>query len=120
MIMQAIIAERDTLKAQINLIKGSSLGTIDLRPMGAGITSSQEGAVTATLMPAAQLTESERKALAAVLSLKFLEDEGWFEGERGEIRTLKSKRVVFERGFTSAIRKVLGENPQGVKDLTVQ
>lgn len=118
MIMQATIAERDNLKAEINLLKSGNVGTIDLRPIGAEIMSSSKAGVTAILMPSAQLTEDERMALKASVSPKFLVDEDWFEGERGEIRTLKSNRVVFERGFTSAIRKVLGQPQPGVKVVT--
>ncbi len=111
MIMQAIIAERDMLKSQINLIKGSHLGTVDLRPLGAKIISHPEAGPTVVLMPAAQLTEGEREALKAAISTEFLKDEGWSEGERGEIKNAKG-RILFPRGFTSAIRKILGEQPQ--------
>ena len=119
MIMQATIAERDTLKAQMNLIKGSDLGKgiIDRRPLGATILSNPATGPTALLMPAAQLNESEREALKAAISPQFLKDEGWEEGERGEIK--KGRRVVFKRGFTSAIRRILGDQPQaGVKGVS--
>lgn len=115
MIMQGIIAERDALKTQMNMIKGSNLGTIDKRPMGATILSNPAAGPTVVLMPSAQLNESEREALKAAISPAFMTDQDWEEGERGEIKTSKG-RPIFKHGFTSAIRKILGENPQpGVK-----
>lgn len=110
-LVQQVIAERDSLKAQLNLLKGTTLGSIDLRPLGASIVSDPENGPKAVLMPAAQLTEPEREALKAAISAEFLENEGWYEGERYEIRVKKSKRIVFQRGFTSAIRKLLGVEP---------
>jgi len=113
-IVQAVIAERDSLRSELNLIKGSTLGTIDLRPQGANIVSHPEAGPNVLLMPEAQLTEGEREALGAAIARKFLEDEGWEEGERGEIK--KGRRIVFKHGFTSAIRKILGDSSQpGIK-----
>jgi len=116
MIMQATIAERDSLKAQINLIKNSHPGTVDLRPLGANIVSHPEAGPIAVLMQDAALTEGEREALKAGISPEFLQDEGWVEGEHGEIK--KGRRVVFKPGFTSAIRKILGEPRSGVKEVS--
>lgn len=117
-LVQQVISERDTLRSQINLLKGTTLGTIDLRPLGASIVSDPENGPRTVLMPAAQLTESERESLRAAISPNTLYDNGWLEGERSEIRVELTGRIVFERGFTSAIRKVLGEKPSGVKDVT--
>ena len=114
-IMQGIIAERDSLKTQMNLIKGSTLGIINRRPIGATIVSNPEAGPTAILMPAAQLNEIEREALKAAISPEFLKDQEWLEGARGEIKTANG-RPLFKLGFTSAIRRILGEQPQpGVK-----
>ncbi|MCE1204922.1 MAG: hypothetical protein LWW79_10000 [Holophagaceae bacterium] len=107
-LVQQVIAERDTLKFDMNLLKGTTLGTIDMRPLGANIISDPESGPTAVLMPTAQLTPSERKALLSAISPKFLEGEGWIEGERGEIKDKRTTRIVFEMGFSSAIRKLLG------------
>ena len=114
-LVQQVIAERDTLRYDMNMLKGANLGTIDLRPLGAQIVSDPENGPMPVLMPAAQLMEDERLALKAALSPKFLEDQGWYEGDRGEIRVERTKRIVFERGYTSAIRKVLGQSQPGVK-----
>lgn len=106
-IMQATIAERDKLKAQLNVLKAHTQVTVDLRPLGAEIVSNPSGS-TAVLAMAAQLTESQREALRKAIAPQFLADQGWREGSRGEI--LNDKRwPLFDVGFASAIRKVLGE-----------
>ncbi len=114
MIMQGIIAERDTLKAQINLVKASHLGTVNLRPLGTQIVSHPKEGLVEVVIPTIDLTEGEREALRHAISPAFLEGEGWEEGERGEIK--KGRRILFKNGFTSAIRKILGDLSQpGVK-----
>lgn len=105
MIMQGIISERDSLRAQINLIKGSTIGTVDLRPLGACIVSHPDAGPSVVLMAEATLTGGEREALKASISREFLQGEGWEEGDHGEIR--KGRRVLFRPGFASAIRKIL-------------
>lgn len=59
------------------------------------------------LAPKSQLTDSERQALRKAVSDEFLESKGWREAEHGEIVTDKG-RTVFDPGFATAIRKVLG------------
>lgn len=110
MIMQGIIAERDSYRAQLNMIKGSDLGkgVIDKRPSVEPRVKISENYSTAILMPAAQLDESERDALKAAISPGFLKGEGWIEGTRGEIKNANG-RVIFNHGYINAIRKVLGE-----------
>lgn len=97
-IMQAIISERDKLKAQLNVLKANTQITVDRRPLGA--------AITATSAMAAQLTPSEREALHKAVSAHYLEERGLREGSHGEIVNARG-RTVFEVGFARAIRKVL-------------
>ncbi|BDU71421.1 gamma-mobile-trio protein GmtX [Mesoterricola silvestris] len=106
-IMQAIIAERDNLKAQVNHLKATRVETVDMRPIGATVVPTPKGTPIAILEMAAQLTEPERDALKAAISPEFLGNEGWTEGERGEIR--KGKRVIYQFGYATAIRKILGK-----------
>lgn len=117
-LVQRVIAERDSLKAQLNLLKGTTLGTIDLRPLGMNISSDPESGPRAVLMLSAQLSERERAALKGAISHQKMKDEGWVEGPQGEISVEGSKRVVFDRGFTSAMRKVLGEMPTNAMDFS--
>lgn len=107
MIMQSIIAERDRLKAELNMVKGSKLGIIDLRPLGATFHSDPKAGSMAIMMMNAQLTEPERESLLAAISPKFLCEQGWSVGERGEITNVNG-RVLFLHGFTWAIKKILG------------
>jgi hypothetical protein len=104
-IMQAIIAERDKLKAQLNVLKANVQVTVDRRPLGANVAA--PGSV-AVLAMAAQFTPSERQALQKAVSAHYLEERGLREGSHGEIANERG-RTIFEVGFARAIRKVLGD-----------
>lgn len=106
-IMQAIIAERDKLKAQLNVLKANTQVTVDRRPLGATISSAPGVPPVAVLALSAQLTPSEREALQKAVSADYLEERGLKEGSHGEIVNERG-RVMFEVGFARAIRKVLG------------
>ncbi len=108
-IVQATTAERDKLRAQVNLLKSQTVVTVDRRPLGATVAPVSPTETVAMLMMNAQLSDSERKALARAISPSFLLDQGWCEGTHGEILTNKG-RVVFDVGFAKAIRKVLAED----------
>lgn len=105
-IMQAIIAERDKLKAQLNVLKANTQVTVDRRPLGATIAAAPGMQPVTVLAPSAQLTPSEREALQNAVSADYLENQGLREGSHGEIINARG-RTVFEVGFARAIRKVL-------------
>jgi hypothetical protein len=105
-IVQAIIAERDKLKAQLNVLKANTQVTVDRRPLGATITAAPGAQPVTVLAMAAQLTPSEREALRKAVSADYLEERGLREGGHGEIVNERG-RTVFEVGFARAIRKVL-------------
>ena len=105
-IMQAIIAERDKLKAQLHTLKAHTQVNVDRRPLGATVTSAT-GAPVAVVELSAQLTPSEREALEKAVSPDYLEDRGLKEGSHGEIVNERG-RTIFEVGFAWAIRRVLG------------
>lgn len=107
-IMQAIIAERDKLKAQLNVLKANAQVTVDRRPLGATVSSAPGAQPVAVLALSAQLTPSERDALQKAVSADYLEERGLKEGSHGEILNERG-RPVFEVGFARAIRKVLGD-----------
>ncbi|MBP0623403.1 gamma-mobile-trio protein GmtX [Cupriavidus consociatus] len=106
-LMQAIIVERDKLKAQINTLKANTKVIIDRRPLGAQVVAAQGCATPLTVTAASQLTDSERQALRRAVAPEFLRDQGWRELEHGEIVNDKG-RTVFDPGYATAIRKVLG------------
>src|SRR6202140_4056562 len=105
-IMQAIIAERDKLKAQLNVLKANAQVTVDRRPLGATVAAVPHAQPVTVLAMAAQLTPSEREALQKAVSAHYLEERGLREGSHGEIVNARG-RTVFEVGFARAIRKVL-------------
>ncbi|KHK55793.1 alpha/beta hydrolase [Ralstonia sp. A12] len=107
-IMQATIAERDKLKAQLNVLKSNAQVTVDRRPLSAAVVATPASQPVTVLAMAAQLTPSEREALQKAVSTDFLKERGLREGSHGEIVTERG-RPVFEVGFARAIRKVLGD-----------
>lgn len=108
-IMQAIIAERDKLKAQLNVLKANAQVTVDRRPLGATVTAARGGSRPVTVLAmTARLTPSELEALQKAVSATYLEERGLREGSHGEIVNERG-RTVLEVGFARAIRKVLGD-----------
>ena len=107
-IMQAIIAERDKLKAQLNVLKANTQVTVDRRPLGATLSSAPGAQPVAVLALSAQLAPSEREALQKAVTADYLEERGLREGSHGEILNDRG-RMLFEVGFARAIRKVLGD-----------
>ena len=67
-IMQAIIAERDKLKSQLNVLKANVQVTIDRRPLGATVSAAPGAQPVAVLAMAEQLTPTEREALRKAVS----------------------------------------------------
>lgn len=106
-IMQSIIAERDKLKAQLNVLKAHTQVTVDRRPLGDSISSVASTSPVAVITQSARLTPSEREALQKAVSASYLEERGLAEGSHGEIVNERG-RTVFEVGFARAVRKVLG------------
>lgn len=103
-LMQTAIAERDSLKAQVNLLKSQMQIVVDKRPLGATIT--KEASSIPILLLKARLTDSERTALGNAISSKHLERVGLIIGPRGEIKSVNGK-TVFDVGFVDAIQKIL-------------
>lgn len=107
-IMQAIIAERDKLKAQLNVLKAHAQVTVDRRPLGVSTSAAPGESPLTVLALSTQLTPSEREALQKAVSADYLEERGLNEGSHGEILNERG-RTVFEVGFARAVRKVLGD-----------
>jgi hypothetical protein len=102
--VQAVVIERDKLKAELNMLKSITTLSIDRRKQASG-------SATATRCSDVgpngfELTPSEREALTRALQMSFLQGEGWSEGPNGEIVNERGRRI-FEAGFADAIRKVL-------------
>jgi hypothetical protein len=106
-IMQAIIMERDRLKAQVNTLKAKSQVIIDERPGMMPTGKAADDTQVTVLSPSTQLTPMEREALQQAVSPEYLEVQGLTEGSHGEILD-KQGRTLFDMGFTSGLRKLLG------------
>ncbi|MBI5921983.1 MAG: alpha/beta hydrolase [Betaproteobacteria bacterium] len=102
---QISLIERDKLKAELNLLKSKTQVVVDMRPLGAEIGKGSMN--VAVIEMAAQLTDSEHKALEAALDPKNLEQRKWRLGETGEVVDERD-RFVFLPGFATAIRKIIG------------
>ncbi|SFU25239.1 gamma-mobile-trio protein GmtX [Paraburkholderia aspalathi] len=107
-IMQAIIAERDKLKAQLNVLKTNAQVTVDRRPLGATDATRAGSQPVTVLAMNSQLTPSEREALQKAVSAVYLTEQGLREGSHGEIVNERG-RTLFDVGFARAIRKVLSD-----------
>lgn len=107
-IMESVIIERDKLRGENNLLRSLPRGVIDKRPLGATIAYTDDTQSYAVLHVGARLTESERSALRKAIDAGFLADNDWKEGSHGEILNGR-KRIVFEVGYATAVRKVLSE-----------
>jgi len=96
--IQYIITDRERLKVENNLLRSKVEITIDRRPTESSPRWPSSSRIT--------LTESEIDALKQAISQTFISDQGWKEGEHGEVHTLAG-RLVFDVGYTIAIRKIL-------------
>ena len=107
-LLGGIVAERNRLRGEINLLKRNASVVIDRRTLPGHAHVMPEGRVMQVLSPLAQLTESETAALRKAISPDFLRQEGWQEGPHGEIINAKGRKL-FDVGFANAIRKLLPE-----------
>lgn len=101
-----IIAERNRLRAEINLLKANTNVVIDKRVLPGYVDVTPQGQIVQVLEGTAGLAESEKIALAKAIAPEFLRQEGWAEGENGEISNNRGRKL-FDVGFANAIRKVL-------------
>jgi len=103
----AAIAERNRLRAEVNLLKSASNIVVDRRQ---GMTPTPFTTMNGieVFEPRQQLTDTERRSLQKAVSAPFLNGEGWTEGPHGEIRNARG-RNIFDVGFSTALRKMLSE-----------
>ena len=101
-LVQRVYVERNALRAELNLLKSTTVVHVDRRPS----VPASAGPPTLEVLTGVQLTESERSALERSISPEFLGEEGWKEGAHGEIVNERGRKL-FDVGFARAIRKVL-------------
>lgn len=99
-------AERDKLKAELNLLKSRTVVTVDMRPMD--MHTSKSFAHTNSNVKSIALSDSEHKALSLAIDSTSLAKKGWSIGEAGEIID-ERRRFVFNPGFATGIAKLLSK-----------
>jgi hypothetical protein len=107
-LLGGIVAERNRLRGEVNLLKRNASIIIDRRTLPGHAHVTPHGQVMQVLSPLASLTESEIAALRKAISPESLSQEGWREGPNGEIANAKG-RILFDVGSANAVRKPLGE-----------
>lgn len=100
-----IIAERDSLRGQVQVLKTNANVVIDRRTLPGYVNVTDSGQVV-HVMSSVDLSDMEKQALANAISSEFLQQEGWSEGPDGEILNRRGRKL-FDIGFANAIRKVL-------------
>jgi hypothetical protein len=104
-----LAAERNRLRAELNTLRSHANIVIDRRVLPGEVKAAQNGQTVQVLTPTEGLLPLEREALEKAISPKFLEQEGWREGQDGEIRNAKGRKL-FEVGFATAIRKLISDS----------
>jgi hypothetical protein len=101
MLVKRDIAKLNRVTAELNVLKASKTIFVDRRPVLDSIQPAMNNAVK-------RLEDSELRALKKVLSPEFLKAKGWEETKLGEIVNDRG-RTVFDPGFATGLRKLLGE-----------
>ncbi|MBK9162031.1 MAG: alpha/beta hydrolase [Nitrosomonadales bacterium] len=104
-LLGGIIAERDRLRSEVKVLKSNANVVIDKRVLPGHVNITPKGQVV-QIVGGAGLSDTEKEALAQAISPEFLRQEGWEEGENGEILNTRGRRL-FAIGFANAIRKLL-------------
>jgi len=105
-LIAGIVAERNRLRSQINVLRANANVVIDRRPSTGSVHGTVDDPVVQVVAPKQLLTDIEREALERAISKQFLAQEGWREGDNGEIVNAKGRRI-FEHGYATALRKLL-------------
>lgn len=93
------LAERDNLRNELNMLKATTVWTVDIRRPGGQSSSLQESTSESAL------TECEERALQLAIDPKKLAGRHWRETEGGVVD--ERGKPIFEPGFTLGIRRIL-------------
>lgn len=104
-IVGMVVAERNRLRAEVKVLKGNTNVVIDKRVLPGQVQVAPNGQVVQVL-ESGGLSQTEKASLRKAVSPAFLAQEGWSEGENGELYNERG-RVLFDVGFANAIRKIL-------------
>lgn len=112
-IVEKLVRERNSLRAELNILKAQTTVTIDRRPSVPSAKESHvaENGTTVEVTVGPVLNQLEREALAHAISLELWNQEGWVEENHGRVaqpvKGTDRSRTIFKPGFVSAVRKVL-------------
>lgn len=101
-----MIAERNRLRHEVNLLKSKAGIVVDRRPAAANDRPAGRDMIE-ILSPETGLVPTEREALEKVLSEKWLEEHGLKIGSHGSLLNERG-RELFPVGFVPGLKKVLG------------
>ncbi len=112
-IVEKLVKERNSLRAELNILKAQSTLIIDRRASGSVLESrpDKEAGITVQVLKPAELNQLETEALAHAISRELWDQEGWVEKKLGRIVMpidhTTQFRTIFKPGFVSAIKKLL-------------
>lgn len=101
-----IIAERNRLRNELNIIKAHSALIVDRRPVQHFEQPAESRAVQ--LVQNLNLNDMEVEALKAAISDEFFEYRDWTVSEFGQVKD-ENGRGIYKHGYVNAIKKVLKE-----------
>jgi len=106
-----ILAERNKLKKEINILKQHTNIVIDKRPVRQFETHATDSCNSVELLPtfSSILMPLEIKALKYSISDECMEARDWQFTQLGQVKDLEHNYEVFPRGFVTGIRKILNE-----------
>ena len=102
-----LIAERNRLRHELNLLKSKAGIVVDRRPAAASERPVGRDVIE-ILSPDTGLVPTEREALAKALSEKWLDEHGIKIGPHGSLLN-EFGRELFPVGFVPGLRKLLGD-----------
>ena len=95
-----LLAQKRSLMSELQILKSVTVLDIDMRVDQAGSIIDRNHL---------NLVDSELDALKAAIDSRTFERLGWSKMSRGAVSN-KHGEVIFERGFVSAIEKILGQS----------
>ena len=106
-----ILAERNKLKKEVNILKQHTNIVIDKRPVRQFDAQATEVSDNVELLPAVSgiLKPLEVKALRYAISVECMKARNWQFTQSGQVKDMDHNEEIFPRGFITAIRKILND-----------
>ena len=108
MLLSMAIAERNSLRKQLDTLRSHANVTVDLRPLpGVANVDTKTNEIIQVIAPLEGLTPTQIGSLQRAIAPSFLSAQGWVETEDGELVTQRTGEVLFGPGFTHVIRAIV-------------